>query len=625
MSHRALRRMRQEREPQLLVGGDGSDSNSDDSDDDDEAVASFSKPSNAFAIMGGDDDDSSSSEDDNEEDAASGAPSKKEKEKTPQVVVAANRSSNSTSTDDQQVEDLDALLQEYTLKDKQEGKLSTAAATGTASSFPNHNYYRIITAGMDPRDLDIDHVMRTSLMMGSTEETSSSNNLKARSTRRGGNRQIQMFGPPKEEWPRPPHYVGGGMGMATYGDLEKDDDILLELPWPYSDMKESDPRCPPTSQWYQFTFSDSYQRDLQDFEMIQASGDANALAMFVAHHPFVVPALLQLSEVLYQTRHNPEGMALLKRALYISECAALNSFLKMEGDDGRIAFMDYTVEQNQAFFHALFRLMRISHVGGLYRTALAASRLLLSLDPLGDPKHVLLSLDHFALSCQTVACDEWLVRLVESNKVSIAWEHEQLEEVLECELLDMPNWAFSYALALFRIHQRDITDESTKEKADQAIQTALLRFPTVVGELLEKNEVNLNSRSFQNDWPSVMEYVNEVIHEVQLIVSPSTIRAYHMIVQIFVQQNFNFWSSAAVQKWIYDNLQTIKAAHTKDVQFTQLSPAMERYSRCHPNDFADKFQTMPAEANPLDPNAIAFALTIDSNRPRLIQRGQRGT
>lgn len=203
----------------------------------------------------------------------------------------------------------------------------------------------------------------------------------------------------------------------------------------------------------------------------------------------------------------------------------------------------------------------------------------------------------------------------------------------ECKLLDMPNWSFSYALALFRIHQKDPSNEDAKNSAHKAIQTALFRFPTVVGQLLAKNEVNTTSRSFQTDWPSVLEFVNELIRKFQnsateCVKSDRTIRehcipAYENIVQIFVQQNFSLWSPPVVLKWVYDNLQILK--DTNVLESTSLSPAIIRYASCSPSDFADKFQTMPAEANPFNPNAVAHALTIDLRRPRLIQRGARGT
>jgi hypothetical protein len=64
---------------------------------------------------------------------------------------------------------------------------------------------------------------------------------------------------------------------------------------------------------------------------------------------------------------------------------------------------------------------------------------------------------------------------------------------------------------------------------------------------------------------------------------------------------------------------------SEDVEATTpLSPALMRYARCDPSDYNDKFQTMPADANPLDAGLVARALTVDPNRPRLMQRMPRG-
>ena len=145
--------------------------------------------------------------------------------------------------------------------------------------------------------------------------------------------------------------------MVTYETAERPPAI----PWPYSETKPGDERCPEPNRWFLFTYSDSYWRDHEDFERVKASGDPNALALFIAHHPFIVEALLQLSTVLYQTNQSQEGLSLLKRALYTYECASLNTFLQV---DERLGFMDYEQPVNKLFFAALFSLVRVSHIAG---------------------------------------------------------------------------------------------------------------------------------------------------------------------------------------------------------------------------------------------------------------------
>jgi hypothetical protein len=161
------------------------------------------------------------------------------------------------------------------------------------------------------------------------------------------------------------------------------------------------------------------------------------------------------------------------------------------------------------------------------------------------------------------------------------------------------------------------------------------RFPTVINLLLASNDVNTNSRSMQTDWPSVMEFVNNLATQLENsssdagkldpVVRACSHQAYETIVQIFVQQNRALWGTDNVMKWMYSNLEILKTKHEKEASpVVPLPPAIMRFARCDPSNYEDKFQTMPAEANPLDPNVVAHALVVQVNRPRLIQRGQRG-
>jgi hypothetical protein len=337
MSNRAIARLRQERDG-LLSPDVVDEEDEDESSDEEEEVK---KP--GFAFMMDDDDDessSSSSSSDRGDDAIEEGPNKT----TPTASTRAAAGSGATEDDDEEDEeqDLDALLEEFKVQDEF-GPVDDVGVDEKTSS-----YYDIVTSNIELRGLDIDFVMRTSLL-GSNEDSAPVRNRRGRS---------QVFGPARDNWPRPPHYVGGGMGMVTYETAKQQPPAI---PWPYSEMKDGDERCPESQRWFLFTYSDSYQRDREDLERIKASGDPNALALFIAHHPFVVEALLQLSTVLYQTNQSQEGLSLLKRALYTYECAALNSFLQVEE---RLGFMDHEQPINELFFVALFRLVRVSHIAG---------------------------------------------------------------------------------------------------------------------------------------------------------------------------------------------------------------------------------------------------------------------
>lgn len=402
MSSRAIQRLRRERQGDLLppvADGDGSDEE-DSSDEEDEHQPT--KKSNVFAAaMFGDDSDSDSendSSDDSDDDSTNDSDDDTSRNNAKDKDVGVTVEEEEPDT-----EDIDTLLQEYKLQDAGQEEIINAV-----DDDPSLTQYGIITSEMETRDLDVEYVRRS--LLGGAEVGGGG----ARPSSRRSNRQHGLFVTPSDNWPRPPHYVGGGIGFRSYSDSEESSSLQQTLPWPYCDMKEGDARCPPLQNWFHFVHSDSYQRDYRDMKIIQDSGDPNAMLMFIAHHPYVVEALLQISIVMYQMNQGSEGLSFLKRALWIFECAASKSFLNVKE---RCAFMDYQRDGNESFFSTLFRLIRVSHVGGLTRSALAVSQFLLSLDPLRDPKNVLLSADHFALVCNTPASNRWVVDFVESKKV----------------------------------------------------------------------------------------------------------------------------------------------------------------------------------------------------------------
>jgi Transcriptional repressor TCF25 len=217
---------------------------------------------------------------------------------------------------------------------------------------------------------------------------------------------------------------------------EKDIATNTSIPWPYSDLSvliqignKNSNACHPNvssqsvddvkenidstnkpnkngsscvmryNQWYEFTYSDYYQRDCYDYEtIIQQSGDTNALLMFTMHHPFCCMSLLQLSILLYETNYKSEAITCLCRCLYVYESAMLLSFKQhkiygCEDNDsassnnnhatstdtaidiplaflhlpaivGTNGFMNYDTKENLIFFQALQKLIQMSYMAG---------------------------------------------------------------------------------------------------------------------------------------------------------------------------------------------------------------------------------------------------------------------
>jgi hypothetical protein len=188
-------------------------------------------------------------------------------------------------------------------------------------------------------------------------------------------------------------------------------------------------------------------------------------------------------------------------------------------------------------------------------------------------------------------------------------------------------------LALYRIHEKKPSLES-ETRANDALRMAFKRFPSILEDLLVKNEVDLTGRSFQTDWPSVLGFArahaSELSNQISKKYSSDPVlkarisQSSETVARIFVQQNFKLWSADHVRKWCFRNMQNLKECNIDVESVPQVSPAVIRYERSEPSDYEDRFQTMPADAVPLDPALVAQAQNIDPNRPRLMQRGARG-
>ncbi|KAL3943995.1 MAG: hypothetical protein SGBAC_001948 [Bacillariaceae sp.] len=588
MSHRAIQRLREEREP-IVLANEGSDSE----DDDDEPPTTAS----GFAASFMDDSSSSASSDDESETEEDNVSAKVDLCENLMTKEGPGDKKVSVVPSQEKEEDLDDLLNEFKLQDDEAPKKAESNNISTP-------FFEIITSSIDLRNLDFDFVMRTSLLGGDSGPSRSGHRREKPSN---------IFGPPRDGWSRAPRYVGGGIGMVTYESSPR------QLPWPYSDLKTGDDRCAPDNMCFSFQCSDSYQRDCRDYERVQMSGDANMLALFCVHHPFSIEALLQLSTVLYQTSQSQEGRVLIQRALWVFECSFLNSFIRKT-----FGFMDHDVLENKAFFETLFRMVRISHVAGLPRAALTYSKLLLSLDPLRDPKNMLLVLDHFVTLANTKAEDAWLIDLIDSGILSIFERHTDGSTEYECKLEFLPNLAYSYALALYRTFQREKNTES-EEKAKDAMKRALLNFPSVFERILSKNDIDVSSGKFQHGLQYTRDRSILVLNAVSsgaennAEIQSRITQAYELTVRIFVNANYKHWSLSHIHAFM---LSCIEGLGEEPV--TPLNPALLRYANCDPNDFVDTFQTMPAEANPLDRGIVAHAMNVQTNRPRFIQRAAQG-
>ena len=166
-----------------------------------------------------------------------------------------------------------------------------------------------------------------------------------------------------------------------------------------------------------------------------------------------------------------------------------------------------------------------------------------------------------------------------------------------------------------------------EQKARTAIVAAVRRFPSVLGQLLSE-DVHFENKSFDADWRSIMGNITNLqgercCSELDSITRSRTLQAYDLVAGIFAKQNSKLWCSEDTLLWLSRCLVGLTSCDSLD-PVLPLSPALSRYIGIDPADYADKFETMPADANPLDPGLVALAVEIDPNRPRRMQLDRRG-
>lgn len=195
----------------------------------------------------------------------------------------------------------------------------------------------------------------------------------------------------------------------------------------------------------------------EEFEVVQRTHDPNIIAHFLHRYPFHIDALLQMSEVFQHHGQMDHAADCIKRCMYVLELAWADQFDVSKG----MCRMDINTEHNAGFFRALFLLMKQVGRRGCMRSAFETARLLLSLDPHGDPMHVLLAIDYYALTsrqCQFLV-DLYAAKLDAADRSSAAAaaapanksviktgaKANSVDETISA----LPNMQFSLALAQY--------------------------------------------------------------------------------------------------------------------------------------------------------------------------------
>ncbi|XP_018308237.1 transcription factor 25 [Mycetomoellerius zeteki] len=274
--------------------------------------------------------------------------------------------------------------------------------------------------------------------------------------------------------------------------------------------------------YFVYEHSASYKEVQQKFLQAVESLNPENIITIMNIHSYHIDTLLQVSEMCKLTEDLAHAAEFIKRALYCLECA-FHPFFNVTTAKCRL---DYRKQQNRALFITLFK--HLGFVGGraCYRTSLEFCKLLLSLDPEGDPLAVVLCIDFYALKAKEY---EWFIKFCN------LWEDSR-------NLTQLPNIVYSLALAHFRM--------GNKTDADKLLQNALIMFPDVLTLLVDQCNIQTDSEIKAYDFFYPHANASPALEKLQ---------------KLYVMRSFHLWKETDILPWLEDCVcKVVDRVETKD-------------------------------------------------------------
>ncbi|KAI4105333.1 MAG: hypothetical protein L6R37_002783 [Teloschistes peruensis] len=279
----------------------------------------------------------------------------------------------------------------------------------------------------------------------------------------------------KEEWPKA---TSGGLGMEL---VEKFDDETIEYRFVHNTAYQNVQR-----QFDTCVESLDPQRLIQLLQFNRRSSlcaeNADILTQGTAYH---ISTLLQVSEIAKQQSDHSVSGDLLERALFSFGRSVHSSFITALSE-GKARF-DFRRPENREFWLAVWRYIANLGQRGTWRTSYEWAKLLLALDPEGDPYCVHLNLDHLALRggqaehfislCDNKSLNQWMGG---SNlSISKALAESKLKDPHKARLL-LRSAIIEYPYIFSRLFQELSLDHVPKSIWGQKPRTAREKFSSEV-------------------------------------------------------------------------------------------------------------------------------------------------
>ncbi|CAK4273287.1 unnamed protein product [Aphanomyces euteiches] len=545
-----------------------------DSSDDEEAEVQTKSVSAGFQFLVDDSDESDASKDgsDDEKDEKSVAV-KPKVENTPQPSASSKKNKKKAKKKNKQEADdagVDDMLDALATQNLDEEKPAYAPATR------ERNELLAVNAGA----LNADKEMKRLFGVKDSRE-SLKNAKKPRNAPRRTTKKVILV-TPDDSWPRPPTFVGGGIRWTRVNKPSCDS-------WEHG--------C----DYFQIDWSIEYKKMQEQFQILQMTHDPQSIVHFLHKHPYHVDALLQMSEVFQHHGQMDHSTDCIKKCVYFMELAWGEQFNVNSGH----CRMDINMGDNKSFYRALFFLMRQVGRRGCVRSAFELSKLIWSMDPKGDPLHVLLCMDYYALAARQC---QFIVDLFESNTEIVVRGAQSIAVKTSnpITVAELPGLQFSVALARFLL--------GDQERAVDDLATALAKYPSVLVPLIEKCGITTTTKAWQDVICSAV-FANAPHLDDGGIVA--------RLLDIYVTRHASLWKVNDIQVFLLQAATKASARYNRATFVKDLHPFTHKYLRAVTSDFSDDVTTLPPD-HPMmmQPGQDQLAMDLNNLDPAMVAQLQ---
>ncbi|KHJ31806.1 putative transcription factor 25 [Erysiphe necator] len=210
---------------------------------------------------------------------------------------------------------------------------------------------------------------------------------------------------------------------------------------------------------FRYVHNQNYQKVQNLFHRGVEIADPQLLVSLLVKNPDHISLLLQVSKIAKSLGNHSLSSDLLERALFFFGKAATSQFTcKLSQGKARLNFARF---ENRELWLAGYNYIKSLMMKGTYRTALEWAKLLLSLNPGGDPYCMRLLIHNLSLRCHEY---EWLFDLYDTG-FHYQWSNNT-------GLMSKNLYSHTkISLALAAIHMKN------REKAREILRESMIRLP----------------------------------------------------------------------------------------------------------------------------------------------------